>query len=76
MPPQRRWTFLVVPHGSDSPRGFSLSETLVKRLAIFGGVAILVASIVFRRERSNRNARRLFMMSNLYLIVVMVLLVL
>ncbi|MBA2685316.1 MAG: peptidoglycan DD-metalloendopeptidase family protein [Gemmatimonadaceae bacterium] len=44
MPPQRRWTFLVVPHGSDSPRGFSLSEKLVKRLAIFTSAVGLVAA--------------------------------
>ena len=41
---QRRWTFLVVPHGSDSPRSFSLSETLVKRLAICAGVVGLIAA--------------------------------
>ena len=45
MPPQRRWTFLVVPHGSDSPRGFSLSEKLVKRLAVFASVLLLVVTI-------------------------------
>ncbi len=45
MPPQRRWTFLVVPHGSDSPRSFSLSEKLVKRLAVCAGVIGLVAAM-------------------------------
>jgi murein DD-endopeptidase MepM/ murein hydrolase activator NlpD len=45
MPPQRRWTFLVVPHGSDSPRSFSLSETLIKRLAICASVVALVAAM-------------------------------
>jgi murein DD-endopeptidase MepM/ murein hydrolase activator NlpD len=45
MPPQRRWTFLVVPHGSDSPRSFSLSETLVKRLAMLAGAVGLVAAM-------------------------------
>jgi murein DD-endopeptidase MepM/ murein hydrolase activator NlpD len=45
MPPQRRWTFLVVPHGSDSPRSFSLSETLVKRLAIGASAVGLVAAM-------------------------------
>jgi len=45
MPPERRWTFLVVPHGSDSPRGFSLSEKLVKRLAVFASVVVLVAAV-------------------------------
>lgn len=47
MPPQRRWTFLVVPHGSDSPRSFSLSETFVKRLAVFAAaVGLVVATAV------------------------------
>jgi len=45
MPPERRWTFLVVPHGSDSPRGFSLSEKLVKRLAVCASVVALVAAM-------------------------------
>jgi murein DD-endopeptidase MepM/ murein hydrolase activator NlpD len=45
MPPQRRWTFLVVPHGSDSPRSFSLSEKFVKRLAVFAGAVGLVAAM-------------------------------
>ena len=45
MPPQRRWTFLVVPHGSDSPRSFSLSERFVKRLAVFAGAVGLVAAM-------------------------------
>lgn len=45
MPPQRRWTFLVVPHGSDSPRSFSLSETLVRRLMIGASAIGLVAAM-------------------------------
>jgi murein DD-endopeptidase MepM/ murein hydrolase activator NlpD len=45
MPPQRRWTFLVVPHGSDSPRSISLSETLLKRLAICASAVGLVAAM-------------------------------
>jgi murein DD-endopeptidase MepM/ murein hydrolase activator NlpD len=45
MPPQRRWTFLVVPHGSDSPRSFSLSENVVKRLAMVAGAIGLVAAM-------------------------------
>jgi murein DD-endopeptidase MepM/ murein hydrolase activator NlpD len=45
MPIQRRWTFLVVPHGSDSPRSFSLSEQLVKRLAIGASALGLVAAM-------------------------------
>ena len=45
MPPQRRWTFLVVPHGSDSPRSYSLSETFLKRLAICASAVGLVAAM-------------------------------
>jgi len=45
MPPQRRWTFLVVPHGSDSPRSFSLSEKLVRRLTIGASAIGLVAAM-------------------------------
>jgi murein DD-endopeptidase MepM/ murein hydrolase activator NlpD len=41
----RRWTFLVVPHGSDSPRSFSLSEALVRRLMVGGSVIGLVAAM-------------------------------
>ena len=58
------------------PPLFHLGSIAYSVAAALCGVAILAASIVFRRERSNRNARRLFMMSNVYLIVVMVLLVL
>ena len=45
MPTQRRWTFLVVPHGSDSPRSFSMSETLVRRLMIGASAIGLVAAM-------------------------------
>jgi murein DD-endopeptidase MepM/ murein hydrolase activator NlpD len=45
MTPQRRWTFLVVPHGSASPRSISISETVVKRLAIGAGAVGLVAAM-------------------------------
>ncbi len=41
----RRWTVMVVPHGSDSPRSFSISERAV-RAAVYGasvlGVIVLV----------------------------------
>jgi heme o synthase len=43
--------------------------------AMVSGVALTAAAVVFFLERSNRNARRLFMLSNVYLIVVMLLLV-
>ncbi len=41
----RRWTLLVVPHGSDSPRSFSISEKAVRRLAAVGTVLGLVAAM-------------------------------
>jgi protoheme IX farnesyltransferase len=44
--------------------------------AMVSGVALLAASLAFFFDRNNRTARRLFMLSNLYLIVVMLLLVL
>lgn len=40
---EERWTFLVVPHGSESPRGFSLSRRALKALS---SVAI-GASVIF-----------------------------
>lgn len=43
--------------------------------AVLAGFVLLAASIAFFFERSNRTARRLFMISNLYLMTVMVLLV-
>jgi heme o synthase len=47
------------------------------RLAAIAAAAVLVAaSIAFLLNRSNRTARRLFMTSNIYLLVVMVLLIL
>jgi protoheme IX farnesyltransferase len=43
--------------------------------AVICGLALLATSIAFFFDRSNRTARRLFMTSNLYLVVVMLLLV-
>jgi protoheme IX farnesyltransferase len=43
--------------------------------AFIAGAALVYAAITFLRERSNRTARQLFLASNLYLIVLMVLLV-
>ncbi len=41
----RRWTVMVVPHGSDSPRSYSISERAV-RLALYAGSMIgLMAAI-------------------------------
>jgi len=43
--------------------------------ALAAGVALTAAAIAFFFDRSNPSARRLFMLSNIYLIVVMILLV-
>ena len=53
-----------------------LSAFLHARFAAVAAALVLVTmSIVFLRDRSNRNARRLFMTSNAYLLIAMVLLV-
>jgi protoheme IX farnesyltransferase len=44
--------------------------------AMLSGLALTAAAVAFYRERNNKTARRLFMLSNLYLVVVMLLLVL
>ena len=41
----RRWTVMVVPHGSDSPRSFSVSERAVRAVAYVGSVLGLMAII-------------------------------
>ncbi|HEX6049529.1 MAG TPA: M23 family metallopeptidase [Gemmatimonadaceae bacterium] len=41
----RRWTVMVVPHGSDSPRSFAISERAVRAAAYTGAVLGLVAVI-------------------------------
>ena len=43
--------------------------------AMISGLALTAAAVKFLADRSNRNARQLFMLSNLYLVVVMLLLV-
>jgi protoheme IX farnesyltransferase len=43
--------------------------------AMISGLVLTAAAIKFLADRSNRNARQLFMLSNLYLVVVMLLLV-
>lgn len=40
----RRWTVMVIPHGSDSPRSFAVSERAV-RLAAYAGIAVLVVTL-------------------------------
>ena len=41
----RRWTVMVIPHGSDSPRSFAISERAVRAAAYTGSVLGLVAMI-------------------------------
>lgn len=41
----RRWTVMVVPHGSDSPRSFAISERAVRAAAYAGSVLGLMALI-------------------------------
>jgi murein DD-endopeptidase MepM/ murein hydrolase activator NlpD len=41
----RRWTVMVVPHGSDSPHSFSISERAVRAGAYVGSVLALMALV-------------------------------
>ena len=41
----RRWTVMVVPHGSDSPRSFSISERAVRAAVYVGSTLGLMAAI-------------------------------
>src|SRR5688572_4867267 len=43
----RRWTVMLVPHGSDSPRSFSVSERAVRAGAYVGSMLALMALIGF-----------------------------
>jgi protoheme IX farnesyltransferase len=43
--------------------------------ALLGGIAFIAAAFAFWRRRDNRSAKKLFMVSNLYLMTVMILLV-
>jgi len=51
-------------------------SAFVGLFAVIASAALLAMSIVFAAARTTRNARRLFMTSNLYLVVAMILLVL
>ncbi len=44
---EERWTFLVVPHGSECPRAFSLSRKALKALGSFAIAASLVTAVAF-----------------------------
>ena len=41
----RRWTVMVVPHGSDSPRSFSVSERTV-RASMYTGTALALIALI------------------------------
>ena len=41
----RRWTVMVVPHGSDSPRSFSVSERTV-RASMYTGAALALIALI------------------------------
>jgi len=41
----RRWTVMIVPHGSDSPRSYSVSERALRVGAYLGGTLALIALI-------------------------------
>ena len=41
----RRWTVMIVPHGSDSPRSFSISERTVRSGVYVGAVLALMAIV-------------------------------
>ena len=43
----RRWTVMLVPHGSDSPRSFSVSERAVRAGTYVGSILALMALIGF-----------------------------
>ena len=51
-------------------------SAMIGVFAVAASAALLAMSIVFANRRTTRNARRLFMTSNLYLVVAMILLVL
>lgn len=57
------------------PPFFGLAHAVYLTGAIVAGAALTIASIAFRASRTPRTARRLFMASNVYLLVVMALLV-
>src|SRR5207237_838781 len=43
---ERRWTIMLVPHGSGSSRAVELSHTVVKSLMGIGGVVVLVMVVL------------------------------
>src|ERR1051325_5714579 len=67
---------VLLPLVSVLPQIFRLGGAPYTIAAAALGLTLVAAAIAFRHERSTRNARRLFMFSNVYLIVVMLFLVL
>lgn len=57
------------------PPFFGLAHGAYLTGAVFAGAALTIASVAFLASRTPRTARRLFMASNVYLLVVMALLV-
>ena len=43
----RRWTVMVIPHGSDSPRSYSVSERMLRGAGYVGSVVLLVVMMGF-----------------------------
>jgi heme O synthase-like polyprenyltransferase len=58
------------------PPMFGLATFVYLAGAVAAGAALTVASFLFLADRTPRTARRLFMASNIYLIVAMTLLIL
>ena len=69
---QPHWALLLV---SVLPAVYGMTGMIYGAGAVVCGTAILVAAVRFFFARDTRNARRLFMMSNIYLLTVMILLV-
>ena len=69
------WALLLVAV-SVLPAVFRMNGIVYLAGVLAAGLLFVAASIAFYRERTNRAAMRLFMTSNIYLIVVMALLVL
>lgn len=68
------YALLLLPV-SVAPAFIGMTGTAYGVAAFAAGAVFVAASLAFQRERSNRTARRLFMTSNIYLLVVMALLV-
>ena len=60
----RRWTVMVVPHGSDSPRSFSISERAVRAAYTRAGFRLAARdvrgdwSVLWLRKRNRQPLHR------------------